>query len=168
VNGPTVSEYYGLIRPPKGYRLPYLVFRLCLPVPGLVVDTANAPDFCRSLSGLPSSWRFSPHTSSRPSTCGLGRCVLRDAALFVDPDRPSESSPKRSLCIGFPGLRLGQAGAVRPSPPALSSMTGLYHLCLRHPGLAAKAGRCRQASGIAVSLTAYVVPWVRFSCLVRL
>ena len=38
VNGPTVSEYYGLIRLPKGLRFPYLAFRVHLPVPGSVVD----------------------------------------------------------------------------------------------------------------------------------
>jgi hypothetical protein len=27
--------------------------------------------------------------------------LSRHATLFVDPDRPSESSPKRSLCVGF-------------------------------------------------------------------
>ena len=38
VNGPTVSEYYGLIRLPKGLRFPYLAFRVHLPVLGSVVD----------------------------------------------------------------------------------------------------------------------------------
>jgi hypothetical protein len=38
VNGPTVSEYYGLIRLPKGLRLPYhFSFRVCLPAPGPIV-----------------------------------------------------------------------------------------------------------------------------------
>ena len=38
VNGPTVSEYYGLIRLPKGLQLPYnLSFRVCLPAPGPIV-----------------------------------------------------------------------------------------------------------------------------------
>lgn len=38
VNGPTVSEYCGLIRLPKGLRLPYnLSFRVCLPAPGSIV-----------------------------------------------------------------------------------------------------------------------------------
>jgi hypothetical protein len=45
----------------------------------------NAPTHDRNPSDLPSSWRFSP----------------THATLFVDPGRPSESSPIRSLCVGF-------------------------------------------------------------------
>ena len=38
VNGPTVSEYYGLIRLPMGLRLPYhFSFRVRLPAPGPIV-----------------------------------------------------------------------------------------------------------------------------------
>jgi hypothetical protein len=48
VIGPTVSEYYGLIRLPDRLRHPYLMFRFRLPV-------------SRSFQGLPSSRHFSPH-----------------------------------------------------------------------------------------------------------
>ena len=96
VNGPTVSEYYGLIRLPKGLRLPYLTFRVRLPASQ---EPIGSPKFRAFLS--------------------------THATLFVDPGRPSESSPMRSLCVGF-------WYPVTPSPPALSSVTRLYHLCLQH------------------------------------
>ncbi len=73
VNGPTVSEYYGLIRLPKGLRLPYnFSLRLRLPASQ---EPIGSPKFLAFLS--------------------------THATLFVDPGRPSESSPMRSLCVGF-------------------------------------------------------------------
>jgi len=72
-------------------------------------------------------------------------------ALFVDPGRPSEDSPFRPLCVGFPSVNLVLSATKGRSPSALTALTGLY-----------------QASGSAVSLTGYVVPCVRFNYLVRL
>ena len=75
VIGPTVSEYYGLIRLPEGLRLPYFFFRFRLPV---------------SYQETPGSLKFSTLLSTHPT-------------LFVDPGRPSEHSPfiLRALCVGF-------------------------------------------------------------------
>jgi hypothetical protein len=109
----------GLIRLPKGLRFPYnFSLRLRLPAHGSVVDkdpmhlpTAGT----LRASQVPGS---SLHTH-RPN-------VLRDATLFVDPGRPSESSPIRSLCVGFSHRTLGRCGTVTPSPPALFSVTRLY------------------------------------------
>jgi len=72
VIGPTVSEYYGLIRLPDCLRLPYFLFRFRLPV-------------LQELSGSP---KFSTFLSTH-------------ATLFVDPGRPSGASPYRLLCVGF-------------------------------------------------------------------
>ena len=93
VNGPTVSEYYGLIRLPKGLRLPYhFSFRVRLPAPGPIVGNPmyRPSAGTHRVSQVPDA---SLHTH-RPD-------VLRDATLLVDPGSPSESSPKRSLCVGF-------------------------------------------------------------------
>ena len=70
--GPTVSEYYGLIRPPDCLRLSYLAFRFRLPV---LQELSGSPKFSTFLS---------PH-----------------ATLFVDPGKPSGTSPMRFLCVGF-------------------------------------------------------------------
>ncbi len=63
-------------------------------------------------------------------------------ALFVDPGRPSGTSPSRSLCVGF--------WPVNTIAICLPALPGLYH-----------------ASGSAVSPAGYVVPCVRFSWVVR-
>ena len=63
--------------------------------------------------------------------------------LFVDPGRPSGRSPKRVLCVGF--WRVNTIAICILLVPRLS-----------------------QASGSADSPTGYVVPCVRFNCLVRL
>ena len=73
-NGPTVSEYYGLIRLPGSLRLAYLSFRLRLPGPCFLQEPPGSPKFLALLFTHPT--------------------------LFVDPGRPSEHSPvsRRSLC----------------------------------------------------------------------
>jgi len=63
--------------------------------------------------------------------------------LFVDPGRPSGSSPKRFLCVGFWGVKTIAIGII-----ALT--------------------RLSQALESAVSPAVYVVPCVRFTCVVRL
>ena len=63
--------------------------------------------------------------------------------LFVDPDRSSGSSPQRCLCVGFWG--------VKPIALCFQRLTRLY-----------------QALRSAVSPTGYVIPCVRFNCLVQL
>ena len=63
----------GLIRPPIVFGFPNLLFR-----------SAYLPS-SRNKSGLPSSCAF----------------LSTHATLFVDPGRPSESSPIRFLCVGF-------------------------------------------------------------------
>jgi hypothetical protein len=63
--------------------------------------------------------------------------------LFVDPDRPSGISPTRSLCVGF--------WCVKTIAVCIIAITGLY-----------------QALESAVSPAVYVVPCVRFTCVVRL
>ena len=65
-------------------------------------------------------------------------------ALFVDPGRPSEShQKKRSLCLGF-------------------WRVNTIAICIL------LVTRLSQALGSAASPTGYVVPCVRFNCLVRL
>jgi hypothetical protein len=128
VNGPTISEYYGLIRLPTSHRLPYLTFRYGLPV---------------SLSGgqLPNTLQESgTHRVSQVLDVSLQACH----ALNLDPDRPSENSPLRSLCVGF--------RAAKPVAVCfLCTITGLY-----------------QASESAIFLVAYLVPCVRFKYVVRI
>ena len=63
--------------------------------------------------------------------------------LFVDPDRPSGRSPKRFRCVGF--------WSVKTIAVCMMALTGLY-----------------QALESAVSPAVYVVPCVRFTCVVRL
>ena len=69
VNGPTVSEYYGLIRLPKGLRLPYnLSFRVCLPAPGPIVGNPMyrpSPGTHRA-SQVPDASLHTCHALSRP------------------------------------------------------------------------------------------------------
>jgi hypothetical protein len=63
--------------------------------------------------------------------------------LFVDPGRPSESSPNRFLCVGF-------------------WRVNTIAICIL------LVTRLSQALGSADSPTGYVVPCVRFNCFVRL
>jgi len=67
-----VSIAFG-VRPTSvsGFPLPWLIIR----IPMLSQEPPGPPKFLASLSA--------------------------HAALFVDPGRPSESSPRRSLCVGF-------------------------------------------------------------------
>jgi len=97
VNGPTVSEYYGLIRLPDNHRRPYLAFRF------------GPPGFStQELSGSPKSLvLLSTHT-----------------ALFVNPGRPSEHSPLLALCMGFPSVNPVLSKAKERSPSALCSANG--------------------------------------------
>ena len=84
VNGFPVSEYCGLIRPPKAIGSPTCCFGSAyLFCPSGC--TTLAIGLLRNLSGLPSSCRFSRHMPRSK----------------VDPGRPSECSPKRILCVGF-------------------------------------------------------------------
>ena len=127
MNGPTVSEYYGLIRLPKGLRLPYnLSFRVCLPAPGPIV-------------GIP-MYRPSPgtHRASQVPDASLHTCH----ALCGPRQSLGELTKALSLCWLLEPLR---------------------HRRLHYPLYRG----CIKTLGSAVSLAAYVVPWVRFSCFVR-
>jgi hypothetical protein len=69
VNGPTVSEYYGLIRLPKGLRLPYnLSFRVCLPAPGPIVGNPMYRPIAGThrASQVPGASLHTCHALSRP------------------------------------------------------------------------------------------------------
>ncbi len=127
VNGPTVSEYYGLIRLPKGLRLPYnLSFRVCLPAPGPIVGNP----MYRPSAGT--------HRVSQVPDASLHTCH----ALCRPRQSLGELTKALSLCWLLEPLR---------------------HCRLHHPLYRG----CIKTLGSAVSLAAYVVPWVRFSCLVR-
>ncbi len=89
-NGPTVSEYYGLIRLPEGLRLPYYFsIRLRLPAHGPVVD--------KDPMHLPTSG--TPRASQVPGV-SLHTCH----ALCRPRQALGELTNLRSLCVGFPGL----------------------------------------------------------------
>ena len=83
VNGSPVSEYCGLIRHPKVFGSPTWCFgrptchcwRMNYPSKQLQQEPFGSPKFLTLLS--------------------------THATLFVDPGRPSENSPMRSLCVGF-------------------------------------------------------------------
>jgi len=74
VNSVTVSEYYELIRPP-----------LVISVPTGCFGSPTCSPSVRNKAGLPSSCTF----------------LSTHATPFVNPGRPSESSPIRFLCVGF-------------------------------------------------------------------
>ena len=82
VNGPTVSEYYGLIRLPATFGSPTWPFGSAYLSPA--GDKTHVP--AQEWSGPPKSLML---LSTHP-------------ALFMDPGRPSAHSPKRALCVGFP------------------------------------------------------------------
>ena len=128
VNGPTVSEYYGLIRLPKGLRLPYLAFRVCLPVSGQVVDKKKPMHL--------------PVTGTLWVSQVLGVSLHACHALC----RPRQTLGELTRALSLFWL-LGP----------------LHHRHLHH----ARYRGCIKTLGSAVSLAAYVVPCVRFSCLVR-
>jgi hypothetical protein len=103
-----------------------------------------------SVSGFPLAWlklrmpcdtafpRSEPHGSPKFLTL-----LSTPPTLFVDPGRPSGSSPNRCLCVGF--------WRVNTIARCLLLVTRLSH-----------------ALGSANSPTGYVVPGVRFNCIVRL
>ena len=127
VNGPTVSEYYGLIRLPKGLRLPYhFSFRVRLPAPGPIVG----------------------NPMYRPSAGTHRVSQVPDASLHTC---HALSRPRQSL--GELTKTLSLCWLLAPLP----------HRRLHYP----RYRGCIKTLGSAVSLAAYVVPWVRFSCLVQ-
>ena len=83
VNGPTVSEYYGLIRLPTVFGFPTCRF-----------GSAYLYAFCGGHHQCTKAQEpiGSPKFLSFLST---------HATLFVDPGRPSGTSPTRFLCVGF-------------------------------------------------------------------
>ena len=100
VNGPTVSEYYGLIRLPTVIGFPTCRF-----------GSAYLYAFCggqhqctkvRNQSGLPSSCRSSPR-------------MPRSSWTPADPREPHQR-----------GSSVWASGPLTPSPSASSSITGLY------------------------------------------
>ena len=136
VNGPTVSEYYGLIRLPMGLRLPYhFSFRVRLPAPGPIVGNPmyRPSAGTHRVSQVPDASLHTCHALRGPrQTLGQLTKTLSLCWLLVPLLHRRLHHPRYRGCI----KTLGSVG-----DPAFSSG--------------------------AVSLAAYVVPWVRFSCLVR-
>ncbi len=63
-----------------------------------------------SVSGFPLPWliiRIPMLSQEPPGPPKFLAFLSAHAALFVDPGRPSESSPKRSLCVGFSRKDIG-------------------------------------------------------------
>jgi len=90
VIGPTVSEYYGLIRLPGGLRLSYLFFRVCLP--------AFLPGTCRVSQVLNASLHAS-HTLCGPRQTLGALTIFALSVLASDPltSLPSASGTFRPL-----------------------------------------------------------------------
>ena len=109
VIGPTVSEYYWLIRLPKGHQHPYnFSLRVRLPAHGAVVDKNHCTHPWQEPFGSP---KFLTSLSTH-------------ATLFLDPGRPSGGSPKRPLCVGF-WRRYTIAICIILSNEAVSRLQGL-------------------------------------------
>jgi hypothetical protein len=144
VNGPTVSEYYGLIRLPKGLRLPYhFSFRVRLPAPGPIVGNP----MYRPSAGT--------HRVSQVPDASLHTChALRGPRQTL-----GELTKTLSLCWLLPQ---GHRDDVVP----------LRHRPLHHPRYrgciktSRRVGDPAVSSG-AVSPAACAVPCVRFTCSVR-
>ena len=118
----------------------YLLRRLS--VPGRLRPT--------SVSGFPLAWLKirMPYDTAFPQQEPHGppkflTLLSTHPTLFVDPGRPSESSPNRFLCVGF--------WRVNTIAICILLLT-----------------RLSQALGSAASPTGYVVPCVRFTWFVRL
>jgi hypothetical protein len=84
VTGVTVSEYYGLIRLPAVFSFPTRSF----------------------VSAYLSRVGDSTHVHAQEPTGPPKSLALLSThpALFADPGRPSEHSPYRALCVGFPSV----------------------------------------------------------------
>ena len=111
VNGPAVSEYYGLIRPPMGLRLPYhFSFRVRLPAPGPIVGNPmyRPSAGTHRVSQVPDASLHTCHALRGPRQT-LGELTRNALSVLASPARTS-----------------GRCGSVTPSPPALSSLSGLY------------------------------------------
>ena len=92
VNGPTVSEYYGLIRLPATFGSPTWPFGSAYLSP--VGDKTHVP--AQERSGPPKSLALLPRI---PRSSWTARLSSRRS-----PGRPSELSPFRALCVGFPSV----------------------------------------------------------------
>ena len=90
VNGVTVSEYYELIRPPKAIGYPTCRFGYAYLSPvWWTKPMHNGAGTIRVSQACPEPVE------------GFLTLLSTHATLFVDPGRPSESSPMCFLCVGF-------------------------------------------------------------------
>ena len=80
-----------------------------------------------SVSGFPLPWliiRIPMLSQEPPGPPKFLAFLSAHAALFVDPGRPSESSPRRSLCVGF-WYRYAIAACIILSIGAVSRLQGV-------------------------------------------